>query len=98
MINEALTPRQQRGLQIAATAKITGKNWNYTVPSQTGNGSYQVIFIADRYACSCPDFEVTGERCKHTYALEFFLKRETSADGVVTETRAVRVTYPQQWS
>lgn len=29
--------------------------------------------------------------------MEFFLKRETAPDGTVTETRAVRVTYPQNW-
>src|SRR5207237_2353082 len=29
--------------------------------------------------------------------VEDFLKRETAPDGTVTETRAVRVTYPQNW-
>ena len=30
--------------------------------------------------------------------MEFFLKRETAPDGTVTETRAMRVTYSQNWS
>jgi len=97
MMNEAMTPRQQRGLQIAATAKITRKDRIFTVPSQTSVGTYKVVYVAGTYCCTCPDFELTGERCKHTFAVEFYLKRETAADGTVTETRAVRMTYPQNW-
>jgi transposase len=99
MLNEALTPRQQRGLMLAATANIRRKSGMFEVPSQTNSGaSYVVAMIAGQFHCTCPDFELTGQPCKHAYAVEFFLKRETAPDGTVTETRTVRISYPQQWA
>src|SRR5437870_5374400 len=99
MMNEALTPRQQRGLMLAATAKIRQRRWQFDVPSQSNAGvSYVVAHIAGRFHCNCPDFELTGETCKHGYAVQYFMRRETAPDGTVTETRSVRVTYPQQWA
>ncbi len=98
MVNETMTPRQQRGMQIAATAKITRKDRIFTVPSQTSVGSYKVVYVAGTFICTCPDFELTGSMCKHCYAVEFVIKRETAPDGTVTETQTVRMTYPQQWT
>lgn len=99
MLNEALTPRQQRGLMLAATAKITGRGWKFEVPSQSNaNQSYTVAHIAGTYHCTCPDFELTGQPCKHAYAVQYTLKLERRDDGTVTETRSVRITYPQPWA
>ena len=50
------------------------------------------------FQCACPDFELTGRTCKHGYAVEFMLRRETKPDGTVIETRAARVTYSQPWA
>lgn len=94
-------PRQQRGLVIAATLNIQRKGDGWTVPSQTLNDRYTVTHGDDGFRCTCPDFELRHSTCKHGYAVEFYLKRETTItpDGetVVTETRGVRVTYPQNW-
>lgn len=95
--------RQERGLQIAATMKIEPTLRGWTVPSQSRVGKYRVTRETDgELSCSCPDFELRRSTCKHGYAVEFFLKRETTItpDGetTVTETRAVRVTYSQDWS
>jgi transposase len=99
MLSEALTPRQQRGLMLAATANIRRKSGMFEVPSQTNSGaSYIVAKVAGHFHCTCPDFELTGKPCKHAFAVEYFLTRETAPDGTVTETRAVRVTYPQPWA
>ena len=99
MLNEALTPRQQRGLMLAATAHIRRKSGMFEVPSQTNSGAtYIVANVEGAFRCTCPDFELTGKACKHAYAVEFFLKRETAPDGTVTETRSIRVTYPQPWA
>ncbi|HEV7243157.1 MAG TPA: transposase [Thermoanaerobaculia bacterium] len=93
--------RQERGLQIAATLKIAEKGDGWTVPSQSLVGKYTVTRGDDGFECSCPDFELRRQMCKHGFAVEYFLKRETTItpDGetTVTETRAVRVTYPQNW-
>jgi transposase len=60
---------------------------------------------ADGPHCTCPDFELRRVVCKHAYAVEIVLKRETvtetTAEGkartTVTETAAVRLSYPQNW-
>jgi transposase len=97
MTNETADGRQQRGLMIAATARIARKGNTWTVPSQTMNGQYTVTKAGDELRCSCPDYELRGMTCKHGYAIEFVLRRETASDGTVTETRAARVTYGQNW-
>lgn len=96
-----MEPRQQKGLEIAATFNIQRNGETWLVPSQSLNGKYTVTRDGDHFQCSCPDFELRRSTCKHGYAVEFVLKRETtiSPDGetTVTETRAMRVTYSQNW-
>ena len=99
MLMNALDGRQQRGLEIAATSPITRQGeGEWLVPSQTLNGQYRVRKGPNGFECDCPDFELRGQTCKHGFAVEFVLRRETKPNGVVVETRAPRVTYAQQWS
>jgi transposase len=97
-MTEQMDGRQRRGLELAATANITRKGKTFSVPSQSLNGRYTVIKAHDEFHCTCPDYELRGQTCKHGFAVQFFLKRETAPDGTVTETRAVRVTYGQNWT
>src|SRR5438477_7125518 len=96
-------PREQRGLMLAATAKIRRYGERWMVPSQTGNGVYMVR-IAREKQCTCPDWETRRGDCKHIFAALFVMRREENTDGstTVTETIAVttetRRTYPQAWS
>ncbi len=91
-------------MQIAAVCRITRKEGYWQVPSQTGNGTYQVNL--QKGSCSCPDHEVRQVKCKHLFAVEFTVKREYNGDGTVTETiqetvtetKEVQVTYPQNWT
>lgn len=89
-----MEPREQRGLEIAATKKLNQKGGLWLVPSSTGRGTYVVDY--EPATCTCPDFELRREPCKHVYAVEYTIRRETTAkDGsVTTET----VTYRQEWS
>ena len=48
-------------------------------------------------ACSCPDFEKRHQRCKHIYAVGFIIQREERPDGTIVETKAMRMTYRQDW-
>jgi transposase len=97
--------REQRGLEIAARARIERKGKAWIVPSQSLNGTYRVTMGESGPSCTCPDFELRGLTCKHGYAVEIVIQRETvtetNARGdsrtTVTETAAVRVTYPQDW-
>lgn len=89
--------RQQKALVIAATAKIQKKGDAWVVPSQTLVGTYRVTFTSEGGRCSCPDFEKRQLSCKHIMAVEYVVRREKAPDGTVTETRAVRVTFAQNW-
>jgi hypothetical protein len=98
--------REAKGQDIANRFRITRKGNLYLVPSQSGKGAYTVD--AEKGRCSCPDFDFTGAKCKHIFAVEFTVRRETKTvtetapDGstktTVTETVTIkRKTYPQQW-
>jgi hypothetical protein len=90
--------REQRGLEIAATKKLSKKGSLWLVPSSTGVGTYVVDPTAHGEAtCTCPDYELHQAPCKHVYAVEFTIRRETTTSaGTVTET--LRVTYRQEWA
>jgi transposase len=91
--------REERGQIIATTKKLRRKGDLWIVPSQNGNGSYVVdpTEMFNGPTCSCPDFEERQEKCKHVYAVEFTLRRETTnADGS-TVSEKLRVTYRQEW-
>lgn len=102
--------REQRGREIAAKAKIRRKGGLWVVPSTSGDGtSYTVDLDAPTPRCSCPDYTLRRQRCKHIYAVEYTIRRETTTtvapDGSVTETvtetvqvtKTTRPTYPQNW-
>ncbi len=79
-----MTPRQERGLVIAATQKLTQKGKVWLVPSQTGNGKkYTVCADHDTPFCTCPDHEETGLPCKHVFAVRIAQNREQAPDGTV---------------
>ena len=90
--------RQQRGLAIAAVVPIQKNPLGYKVPSQSGNGSY-VVSVDDEPFCTCPDFEKRQERCKHVYAVEFIIKRESQATEANTpEPELARVSLGPNWT
>ena len=98
--------KQQRGLEMAAKFKILKKaDGTWSVPSQTGKGHRYTIEMGDKPRCSCPYQETHDTKCKHVFAVEYFLQREQHEDGseTVTETltlteKVSRKTYPQKWS
>jgi hypothetical protein len=95
-----ITEREIKALQIAAKSKLTQKGDVWLVPSQAGHGEYEVRPDPQVPRCTCPDHEYTQARCKHIYAVEYTLMRETTSDGatVVTETvKVTRKTYTQDW-
>src|SRR2546423_2065366 len=101
--------REQRGLVIAATAKLekAGEN-KWFVPSQSNHGSHHGNYYVVKpdpvkQSCSCPDFTARQRTCKHLYAVTFVIQREFSFNEetqteTVTETVTVKQTYAQQWT
>ena len=105
-ITTGITERKQRGLEIAALARIEQKDGVYLVPSVTSTRptKYRVTMDSVSSKCDCPDHELRGCKCKHIYAVECVIKRETThhADGSATVTESVtitktRKTYAQDW-
>lgn len=105
--------RQQRGLEIANTAKLTEKNGLWLVPSQNKNEQYTVDPNPEKPRCTCRDFEFRRARCKHIVAVLIVVERTKTVvtttkieEGkpAITETvsmetvKVKRVTYRQQWS
>lgn len=91
--------RQQRGLEIAALYKIERKGDHYVVPSQSGKGTYKVKTAPDPDNCTCPDFLATHAKCKHVFAVEFTLQRETPSTPQVIPEIPLREKklYRQNW-
>ncbi len=107
LITDPTEARRQRGLKIAALSRIEQKKSGlWSVPSQSGSGQYWVRLDAETPTCTCPDFEHRSQPCKHVFAVQFVIQRETRPDGtevtketmtVTRETVAKKPTYKQNW-
>jgi transposase len=102
--------REQRGLVIAATCKITQHrpphSRRFYVPSASQVGrKYTVDLTTENPTCTCPDWEEREMKCKHIYAVLFRMERAENPDGTTTVTETVTVsetierktTYKQDW-
>jgi transposase len=102
-IHAGTEERKQRGADMAKVVRIDRKGDKFLVPSMSGSGRYTVDPVA--HTCTCPDHHERGCKCKHQWAVEFSVQRETTvnADGstTVTDTVAIkatkRTTYSQDW-
>src|SRR5919197_1551079 len=102
-----VNPREVRGLRIAERHRLKPNGSLWVVPSESQRGRYKVDPEAGR--CTCPDSEIRQEKCKHLWAVEITIRRETTrteeavtvngkTTTTVTETvKTVRRTYPQVW-
>jgi Transposase DDE domain len=103
-------PRAQRGQRIAERFQLKPSGDVWWVPSESSNGKYKVYPAKGR--CTCADYEVKRQKCKHLHAVEFTISRETTrtektvtrngkSATTVTETvkttKTARVTYRQDW-
>jgi transposase len=103
-----MNAREMRGQQLVAAGRIQpikiGTPGRYVVRSQNANGQYYVDLNSAR-RCTCPDFELRQCKCKHIFAVEYFIKRQretvTDANGQTTVTETItktkRTTYKQDW-
>jgi len=88
--------RQIRGYSILAKGvepKEVGIN-TYKIPSQSQRGNYMVEHKGryQRWTCSCPDFQYRGLKCKHIYAVEFWLNLK---EDIVQEVARTVVPKPE---
>lgn len=90
-----MSTREERGLELATMVDVRRNGEGWVVPSQTGGKCYTVNL--DERRCTCPDHEVRKVKCKHIFAVEFTLERETTPDGTTNVTETKRVIYRQDW-
>jgi len=90
--------REERGKLILKTSKIKKSTWGWIVQSQSNpSREYLVRYKKHNPTCNCPDCRIRRKKCKHIYAVEFYIKREIDQEGRIKETKGVRVTYSQKW-
>src|SRR5215218_9983861 len=98
-----LNIRELRGIDIAARYTIREENGFWFVPSSSGKSTrYKVCLKSQK--CTCPDFEIRRNKCKHIFAAEHhfekdFLNELSSEDVVIPESYVPpRKTYAQNWA
>lgn len=93
--------RLQRGAYIAAWFRIRKTQDGYKVPSEHGNGVYDVSVDGDdEPACNCPDFELRSRPCKHIYAVHSLIQEELGygeSGEAEAPVKPPRPTYGQDW-
>ncbi len=93
--------RQQKARELADRARIVFENGRYTVPSQSGNGSYTVVLDREFSTCDCPDFELRSKPCKHLLAVRLYVQKQNrgteQSDSVEPSPKQKRQTYKQDW-
>jgi hypothetical protein len=86
--------RQLKGLEIAINQEITREGNVWIVPSQTSSKKYTVNLFIN--TCTCADFEASRSKCKHLFAVEYLLQRESGM--TVPEAQKInKPTYRQNW-
>lgn len=86
--------RQLKGLEIATHRDITRDGNIWLVPSQTDSTIYRTDLFLQ--TCTCPDFEKHKLKCKHLYAVEFLIQKESGMALPVPERR-LQETFKQAW-
>jgi transposase len=92
--------RQQRGLELARRLRIVqNPSGTWAVPSETTSKNYVVTPDEEAPSCSCPDFELNRQPCKHVYAVRALLAGLLEEPAETPEPATPkRPTYPQVWS
>jgi transposase len=88
--------REAKALELAATAKIEWRGTYWYVPSPSVKGGYRVDYEATE--CTCEDYELRGELCKHALAVRLIKARNRGRPLPDGEPIPKRPTCPRDWS
>lgn len=86
-VHPPTSSRAQSGWQIATSGQVRQKGGLWLVPSQSGEGTYTVDLAGTIPQCTCPNYGSRRVKCKHIFAVEYTIRRETKPDGTTTVTR-----------
>lgn len=89
--------RKIKAEQIVKEKGITKTDRGWAVHSQSGRGNYLVERRGEALVCTCPDFQLRNQPCKHVIAIQLITLQWFDAKGnKILEVK--RVSYPQNWS
>lgn len=97
---EQINVRELRGIDIAKRYTIKEENGIWFVPSISGKSTRYKVDLKNQ-KCTCPDYEIRGQKCKHIFAVEYLFEQDflESLDTLeVAKTAKQRKTYPQVWT
>lgn len=89
--------RAAKALEIAAKSRLIFEKGIWLVPSQSSSAVYKVSLSPD--VCTCDDFQLRQQVCKHIIAAKLVQAREYGVKGppLDTDVLAKRPTYMQNW-
>ena len=72
--------REELGKLIAKTSDAITMidNSHYDVSATSGNNTHTVTATHSGWICSCPDYAHHNAKCKHVYAVEFYLSQSAT--------------------
>lgn len=83
--------RERRGLVIAERHLLAPHDGLWYVPSGSSGEHYRVDPAAS--CCTCPDYDLRRMKCKHLWAVEYTIRRETSrTEGTACSSDGAAVT------
>src|SRR5437660_1952879 len=92
--------RELKALELAARAKIAANDdGTWSVPSQSTGGTYRVVTWPGAESCTCEDFQLRQQPCKHVIAARLVEEREDKkpAPPIDTDTPPAKKKYTQNW-
>jgi len=90
--------RIERGRLINKSFEILKTPHGWKVPSQTGKNNYYFVkYDKHKPKCTCPDCQIRRHKCKHIYAVEFYIKERIDDKGNRVRIRGIRMSYSQEW-
>jgi len=89
--------REMKGMQMAHLGRISETPKGWIVPSESGSGAYLVYKEGEETKCNCPDCQMRKVKCKHQWAVEYFIKESIDEAGNKTIEKVVKMTYTQNW-
>ena len=78
--------REAKALEIAARCRLIFDKGVWLVPSQSGNGVYRVTLSSGNSTCTCEDFALRAESCKHILAARLVQERDHGGKAPVIDT------------
>ena len=92
-----MNPREKKGLAIVSGSILTRRYNTWLVPSQSKNGrQYTVDLGADPPTCTCQDYIERQRECKHIFAAQYAVRRE-SGETLPEPEQHAKPTYRQEW-